>query len=415
MQIYRSGREGLRAALRAVSRLTILPVLVLAAALAGCDSSESDPSDPDAFDRAFEQQLETTVTTLFEELDVPGAAAGLWVPGRGSWTTSLGVADPESGEPFAFENHVRIGSITKTFTVTLILQLAEEGLLGLEDPVSAYFDTDPASTKITLEQPIPRAEEITLRHLANMTSGLASYTFDPAFQERLFTDPTQDWDPVEIVEIGIENTHAGCPHTIEAGWAACYEPGTDWNYSNTNTVMLGLVVEHVTGRSYGEVLRERILEPLGMAHTSHPTDATLPEPYARGYTSQGVESGQQEATHWNPTWGFAVGDMISRFEDLRTWGRALGRGTLLSAETQADRMTEVTVGINQPGVRAYGLGIVNTRGWWGHTGELPGYNSLTYYHPDLDAVMVVIVNKDDEGPAPRIADAMIDLVSEQDW
>ena len=79
------------------------------------------------------------------------------------------------------------------------------------------------------------------------------------------------------------------------------------------------------------------------------------------------------------------------------------------------RMTEVTVGINQPGVRAYGLGIVNTRGWWGHTGELPGYNSLTYYHPDLDAVMVVIVNKDDEGPAPRIADAMIDLVGEQDW
>src|SRR5690606_10028290 len=155
MQIYRSGREGLRAALRAVSRLTILPVLVLAAALAGCDSSESDPSDPDAFDRAFEQQLETTVTTLFEELDVPGALVGLWVPGRGSWTTSLGVADPESGEPFAFENHVRLGSITKTFTVTLILQLSEEGLLGLEDPVSAYFDTDPASTKLTLEQANP--------------------------------------------------------------------------------------------------------------------------------------------------------------------------------------------------------------------------------------------------------------------
>lgn len=408
--------QGRRTAARARALfLTALHVLLLPLVLAGCDSSESDPSDPDAFDRAFEQQIEATVNAQFEELDVPGALVGLWVPGRGHWTASLGVADLDTGEPFAFEDHVRIGSITKTFTVTLILQLAEEGALSLEDPAATYFGTDPDSSGIALMQAIPRAEQITLRHLASMTSGLASYTFDPDFQDRLFSNPTRAWDPVEIVEIGVENTIAGCPHTIEAGWAACYEPGTDWNYSNTNTVMLGLIVEHVTGRPYGEVLRERILDPLGMENTLHPTDATLPEPYAHGYSSQGVESGQQEATHWNPTWGFAVGDMISRFEDLRTWGRALGRGTLLNPETQADRMTEVTVGINEPGVRAYGLGIVNTRGWWGHTGELPGYNSLTYYHPGLDAVMVVITNKDDEGPAPRIADALIDLIEEQDW
>src|SRR5690554_1755148 len=99
-----------RPAIRPLYRLT---VLFLAAALAGCDGSEPDtPAGDQAFDPAFEQQLETTVTTLFEELDVPGALVGLWVPGRGSWTTSLGVADLETGEPFAFENHVRIGSIT---------------------------------------------------------------------------------------------------------------------------------------------------------------------------------------------------------------------------------------------------------------------------------------------------------------
>ena len=401
---------------RAEYCLTLLHVFLLAALLAGCDILGDDASSDDkAFDAAFEQQLESTVNTLFESLEVPGALVGVWIPEKGSWTTSLGVANLETGEPSAFENHVRIGSITKTFTVTMILQLAEQGSLDLEDPISNYFDTDPASGKITLSHAVPHADEITLRSLANMTSGLASYTFDPVFQEQLFTDPARSWNAVDLVDIGIENTIAGCPHTIEAGWPACYEPGTDWNYSNTNTVMLGLVVEHITGKAYGEVLQDRILRPLGMSNTFHPTNAAMPEPYAHGYTGQGVETGMQEATLWNPTWGFAVGDLISSFEDLRLWGRALGRGTLLSSETQADRMTEVTVGLNQPGVMAYGLGIVNTRGWWGHTGELPGYNSLTYYHPGLDAVMVVIVNKDDEGPAPLIASALIDLIDEQGW
>ena len=154
---------------RAEYCLTLLHVFLLAALLAGCDILGDDASSDDkAFDAAFEQQLESTVNTLFESLEVPGALVGVWIPEKGSWTTSLGVANLETGEPSAFENHVRIGSITKTFTVTMILQLAEQGSLDLEDPISKYFDTDPASGKITLSQP-PAVRGSTPRLTSSLT------------------------------------------------------------------------------------------------------------------------------------------------------------------------------------------------------------------------------------------------------
>jgi D-alanyl-D-alanine carboxypeptidase len=287
--------------------------------------------------------------------------------------------------------------------VTLILQLVDEGKLKLEDTLDKFFPD------------YPMADRITLLQLANMTSGLASYTYDENFQDRLFANPNEPWTPEELIEIARVNTLAGCPNFPDA----CFEPGEGWAYCNTNTVLLGMIAEQVTGESYSDLIRTRITEPLGLKNTFQATDGQLPVPFAHGYTSQGVDQGEQDATFWSPTWGFAVGDLVSTFDDLRIWGRALGRGDLLSPETQARRLTKVTLPPNAPS-RAYMVGVGFNNGWIGHGGELPGYNSCTYYRPDLDAVLVVIVNSDFvevDGvaihPAYVVADKLIEIAAQE--
>jgi D-alanyl-D-alanine carboxypeptidase len=141
-------------------------------------------------------------------------------------------------------------------------------------------------------------------------------------------------------------------------------------------------------------LQDQILTPLGMTETSFPDGAALPEPFARGYTRQGIPEGvEHEATFLDPSWGWAVGNLISTVGDLAIWAQALGRGTLLSAKMQAQRLTPVPLPPNSA-ERAYALGIGVNQGWWGHTGELPGYNTVVYYRPDVDATLVVVANHD---------------------
>ena len=393
-----------------MSTLKYSSIALLLSGLVACGGDDDAPQ----FSARTIRDLEQAVAAKHQELGIPGLLVGVWVPGVGEWTQFFGVSDLDTGASMQFDQHVRIGSVTKTFTVTLILQLHDEGLLDIDDAVGKYFGTDPASGKIVLENPVPNADRITLRHMGSLTSGIASYTVDPGFQDVLFTNPERQWQPLELVNIGINNTIAGCPYAR----TACFEPGESWFYSNTNTVMLSLIVEHVTGKSYREVLHERILQPIGLHNTDQPTDNSLPEPFSQGYTLQGRDDGQlQNATHWNPSWGFGVGDLVSNFDDLHTWGQVLGRGDLLKPETQALRRQQVSVGPNRPGERAYALGMGYTRGWWGHGGELPGYNSMTYYRPDIDAVMVVIANSDElpdgSHPAYSVGDIIIDIAARE--
>src|SRR4028118_1422113 len=213
--------------------------------------------------------------------------------------------------------HQRIASVTKTFTGTLLLQAEADGLLSLDDTIDQYYEG------------VPNGDEIKLRQLANMTSGIASYTFDEQFQEQLFSDPQRIWTPEEMVQIGIEDSPV-------------FDPGTEFQYSNTNTVLLGLVLEQVSGRPIGDLYRERIIEPLGLPETSFPErdDSSLPDPQARGYTIQGQDDGEPvDITNLNPSWAWTAGAMISTVDDLLVYGRALGTGEgLLSPAQHAPRV-----------------------------------------------------------------------------
>jgi D-alanyl-D-alanine carboxypeptidase len=184
--------------------------------------------------------------------------------------------------------------------------------------------------------------------------------------------------------------------------------------------MLGLVLEQVTGEPIGELYRERIIEPLGLQGTSFPdlTDSSLPEPHAQGYTLQGQSSGGEpiDATEWSPSEAWTAGAMISTAEDLLAYGRALGTGEgLLAPKQQAERLDSFVSDLpplNQPPLKgnlAYGLGLGNDRGWIGHNGEIPGYNTYLFYHPELDAVVAVEVNSDiSSGDCPEDKPTMTD-------
>lgn len=322
----------------------------------------------DALEGAMATKLDAAARTGFDVAAAPGAVVAVQTP-EGTWTAAYGDADPDTGAPMTLDMHQRIGSVTKTFTGTLVLQLAEAGALSLDDPIDTYLDG------------VPDGDLITLRMMLDMTSGIASYSIDPEFQQELFADPNRLWTPDELIEIGL-------------ALSPVFEPGAQFDYSNTNFVMLGRVIEIVTGKPIATVLDEQILGPLGLDDTAMPSadQVPLPAPSPRGFTLQGTPDDSTEpvdATNWNPTWAWTAGQMTSTMQDLLVYGRALGTGQgLLGTEAQVERLTSMA----PKGGYGYGAGCIG--GWFGHTGELPGFNTAVYYDTASDTTVVVLVNSD---------------------
>ena len=340
---------------------------------------------PDAKRAAIDGALEKA----FSASKAPGVVVGIWIPGEGSYVAARGVADTKTRRPMRVEDHFRIGSITKTFTATLLLILADEKKLGLDDPVSKYAAW------------VPNGEKITLRMLADMTSGLHNYTEDDAWVKTMFSDLKRVWTPRELVDVGIR-------HPPD------FPPGQGWHYSNTNYVLLGMILEQVTGKRIQDSFGEKIFRPLRLKQSSWPIGAALPAPYAHGITVQTLDDKLDDATYRNPSWAFTAGQLVSTMADLRTWIVSYATGSLLSPAMQKQRLTWMTMPPNTP-ERAYGIGIGIDHGWLGHTGELPGYNCAAFYLPEKKAVIVVMVNSDipadKANPAPTIMKALAQVVT----
>jgi D-alanyl-D-alanine carboxypeptidase len=316
-------------------------------------------------DSSVTAQLDAVVTATLERTGVPGAIVGVSGPDC-RYEAAFGVADKATGAPMRTDFHSRIGSETKTFTVTALLQLVDDGAVGLDDPIGEYVAG------------VPEGDRITLRQLARMQSGLFNYSADEAFLQALVSDPYRDFTPQEL--LGYSFAHP-----------ANFPPGAGWEYSNTNTILLGLVVEEVSGLPLHEYLEQHVFEPLALDDTVFPTDARFPEPHAEGYTV--FDGTEVLATDFNPSWGWAAGAMTSTLDDLHAWAHALATGTLLEPGTQAQRLETAAPAGAAPGV-GYGLGLFVVQGWIGHNGSLPGYQSLTLYLPEQETSLVVLLNSD---------------------
>ncbi len=312
-------------------------------------------------------KLDAAAQSSFKLAAAPGAIVGVRTP-QGTWIKAYGVADPATNAAMTDDMHTRIGSVTKTFTGTMIMQLAEQGKLSLDDTIDKYVSG------------IPNGNRVTLRMLANMTSGVASYTRSTKFTDTYFSKPEAIWTPDQLVAIGVSES-------------PLFEPGGQFDYSNTNTVLLGLVIEKVTGQPIGTVIKRLIFDPLRLANTVWPGDSTdIPAPYAQGFTLQGdaaTPANPSNATNWNPSWGWTAGELISSMQDLLVYDRALSTGQgLLTPAIQAERLRSI------PGPAGYGIGFGCIDGWVGHTGELPGYNTSLYYDTTTDTSIVVQTNSD---------------------
>jgi D-alanyl-D-alanine carboxypeptidase len=344
--------------------------LAFALALAGTGCSSSKKNDklketpPSSLPPNQTAQLQKVLDDARSQLGFPGVIAGVWSP-AGTWTGVSGVARQGGAKPPTIDMHTRIGSVTKTFTVTLVVQLASEGKLSLEDPIGKYVPG------------VPNAQTATLRDLANMTSGIPNYASEEPFQRAYLTNTSIVFTPDQLL-------------FFVKGQPPSFPAGTKFEYSDTNTVLLGMVIEKVTGRPFADVLRARILTPLGLAQTSFPAaSAAIPDPHWSGVTNQGQYQGSTvDATNWNPSWSFTAGEVLSTLDDLHTWAAYLG--------TQPDRTTS----------SVYGLGVRVVDGWVGHAGEMPGFSTVVNYEPASKTTIVVLVNSDvpvnGVAPAPAV-------------
>ena len=323
---------------------------------------------------------------VMEEFHIPGVIAGVWIPGKKPWKIAQGLGDVESGAPIGINDYFPIRSVTKSFTVTLILQLVRSKAISLDDPIGKYVSG------------IPNGNEITLADLAAMESGVKSYSDVGAFLSALTEDFSRSWTPEELVALALPESPV-------------FAPGAEYDYSNTNCILLGMVVEKVTQEPIAETYRKRIFKPLGLRGTSYPNNTNIPTPHPTPYVVDSDTGELTELAVVNLSAFGASGGIVSTLEDLRRWGKALGNGTLIGSRLQKTRLQHSRPATSGPEYDRYGLGIGELKGWWGHTGEGLGYQAATFYDPKTHGVISVLVNSSQGvNVATEVFKALADVV-----
>lgn len=319
-----------------------------------------------AFDDETVRALTAIAETSRTATAAPGLVVGIWVPGSGKFVRAFGTGDLSTNAPLQLDDHFRIASNTKTFTATAILQLVDKGSLSLQDPLEKFIPG------------ISYGNQITIKELLNMSAGVYDFTSDKELVEKFDTNPLlPGWTPQDVIPV-IQSHEPAFP------------PGTAVVYTDSNYVLLGLIVEKVTGRKLGDVIQTEILDKLGMRNTSYPTTPELPAPFSRGYLPI-TDSAPRDVTESNPDFAAGAGAMISTLGDLRIWVKALATGQLLSPATQKLRL-ETTPFTGGTGALQYGLGVAKLYGFLGHNGAIVGYSSAMFYLPSNGATFVVIGN-----------------------
>jgi D-alanyl-D-alanine carboxypeptidase len=322
-------------------------------------------------DRAIAKQMQAN--------DLPGVVVGVWVPGEGEYVVARGKANLKTGEKRDVDDPFRIGSITKTFVATAILQLVDEGKLSKSDKLAKWYPN------------FPNAEKITIDHLLSMRSGIV----DPPLED-LIGSLTSPRDAIEA----------------SAGLGGAFlPPGQRTEYRNTNYVILGEIIGKVTDKDTGGLIAQSILGPLGMKDTLYPTESTLPGDL-RGYTLDPFTRELKDVTSFDPSAEGGAGAMISNASDLKVWAEALCTGKLLKPETHKARLRTQQLS-GEPDFVGYGEGITEIGEFCGHDGRQPGFSSAMWYLPEKDATIVVSVSREDPydpSPSGAILEAVVNIL-----
>ncbi|GAB3937958.1 serine hydrolase domain-containing protein [Kribbella albertanoniae] len=324
---------------------------------------------------------------FLDSLVASGSAGALlhYQDADGPWVGASGVAEIGTAIPVDPAGSFRIGSVTKTFTATVVLQLVGEGVLALDDSVDRW-----------LPGVVPAGKAITLRQLLNHTSGLYDYTKDLPDTAGVIRDRFVHWDPRATVDSA-------------AVQPLSFEPGATYSYSNTNYLVLGLIIEAATSKSFETEIESRILHPLDLQQTGAPGDvATLPEPHARGYLT--VDDQLVDISDFNASQAWAAGEFVSTASDLNRFYAALLTGKLLRpAELEAMQTTILT----DDAWHGSGLGLsriaLPNLTLWGHSGGIFGYRTWSYHSADaIHQLTLSVTTTTDDTPPPPAYDLLAD-------
>jgi D-alanyl-D-alanine carboxypeptidase len=295
----------------------------------------------------------------------------------------LAMGESMTGVPATPEMHFRNGAVAISYLGTVLLQLVDEGKVALDDTIEEWLPDAPAS------------EKVTLRMLINCTSGYPDFVAQKSFDDAIEKDPFRAWTTEEQL-------------SYVAGKPLLYKPGTNWSYAHTNFVRLGEALSTITGKPLDELIRERIVEPLGMKGTQSHQTAVIPEPVLHAYTKE--RGTYEDSTFWDPSWTLAKGSvMITDIHDLATSARAIGKGELVSEKSHKEQVGSSLVGLGGPtkkcpeGVCAkqtsgfhYGLGTFIVGGWILQNPSFYGWGALQAYLPEKDLAIAASATLDKE-------------------
>ncbi len=329
---------------------------------------------------ATQAALAATLAERAAAINAPGAILAVERAGYAPWVGAYGRADLAQNLPMEPVSQMRVASLTKPYVAVVTLQLVQEGWLALDQSVGHW-----------LPGLVPGGERVTVRHLLSHTSGLPEY-MTGGFVGRVRRAPERVYMPQELVAEALTR-----PRQFTPGAAG------RWAYSNTNYILLGLIIEAVTGNSLETELQQRIIAPLGLSHTAMAPARATAEGLARGYVRQ------NDYSELNMSFAWAAGGLTSTAEDTLRFGRALFGGQLLRPEYLALMRSYVAAGRD-----AYGLGLMRTSfpaigNGEGHTGGLAGYRSVVWHLPEQGLTIVVLVNRYEADPQ-RIAAAVARLL-----
>ncbi|WP_233595211.1 MULTISPECIES: serine hydrolase [Corallococcus] len=351
--------------------------------ISGCDKDEGPVCERLA--PRLQQALEVAVAAE----DLPGATASLRFEDC-TWRGAAGVSRVEPATGLKAEDRLRAGSITKSFVSVVALQLQAEGALSLDAPLATWVPD------------FPRADRITVRQLLNHTSGAFNYTHSQAFLTQVGSNPGKTWSAEELISLG-------------AAESPTFEPGARWEYSNTNYILLGRILEAVTGRPLAQQLRSRILDPLDLDSTGLEGAEPLPPLTVRGFTRDPGNGAWMDLTDFvHPSAAGAAGALSSSADDLSAFYQALFERSLLAPAQLAEMTDWVETPI--PGMPGYGLGLVRAvtpvGPGHGHDGGIPGFSALAFYLPERKASLAVLMNREG-ADVSRVTGRLLEVLAKE--
>lgn len=311
----------------------------------------------------------------------PGATIGVVLANGESFGLAVGVADRETRRPMAPTDRMLAGSVGKTFAAATALQLIKEGRIGLDDKIEKYLGSEKWFLRL------PNAREITVRQLMNHTSGLVRYEFKDQFTKDLTVNPEKAWTPSELVAYLLDEK-------------APFEAGKGWDYSDTNYIVLGMIIEKVTGKKFYDEVDRRLLKPLQLTDTIQQDGPRLKgviQGYAGpnnpfGGTDEMIVNGKFAI---NPQFEWTGGGYASTAQDLARWAKMIYEGKAFSP----DLLPQVLDGVSAPMLgreTKYGLGVIIRKTAlgtsYGHSGFFPGYMTDMMYFPEQKIALAVQVN-----------------------